>query len=304
MREVAEMSLKESGEHYFGGNWTTDKLDRLRRYLAAYSLVMSKQPFRYAYVDAFAGTGYISKDSASEDELFLFAELNQPESRGFIEGSAKVALSVEPAFSEYIFVEKSAKRCQDLATMRDEHPALASRVAIVNAEANAYLQGLCENGDWKRRRAVLFLDPYGMQVEWRTLEAIASTRAIDMWLLFPLGMSISRLLTRDGKIPQAWVDKLDRFLGTHDWMSEFYKQEMENTLFGEQSALVRDCSFDRIAAYFVRRLKEIFPVVAENPLTLRNSKIPLFLLCFAAGNGGRGGEIAKRIAENILTRRT
>ena len=33
----------------------------------------------------------------------------------------------------------------------------------------------------------LFLDPYGMQVEWATIESIAHTQAIDLWLLFSAG---------------------------------------------------------------------------------------------------------------------
>ena len=32
----------------------------------------------------------------------------------------------------------------------------------------------------------MFLDPYGMEVEWKTLQAVAATRAIDVWFLFPL----------------------------------------------------------------------------------------------------------------------
>jgi hypothetical protein len=35
---------------------------------------------------------------------------------------------------------------------------------------------------------VLFLDPYGMQVDWTTIEAIARTKAIDLRVLFPLGI--------------------------------------------------------------------------------------------------------------------
>ena len=45
--------------------------------------------------------------------------------------------------------------------------------------ANLEIQNLC-NKDWRSRRAVLFLDPYGMQVEWKTIEAIAATKAIDL----------------------------------------------------------------------------------------------------------------------------
>jgi three-Cys-motif partner protein len=74
------------------------------------------------------------------------------------------------------------------------------------------VQKLCDK-DWTSRRAVLFLDPYGMQVEWRTIEAIAATKAIDLWLLFPLGIGVNRLLTKSGDIPESWRNRLNLLLG-------------------------------------------------------------------------------------------
>jgi len=50
----------------------------------------------------------------------------------------------------------------------------------------------------------------------------------------------------------------------------------------------------------LERLKTIFTAVANNPLSLRNSRnVPLYLLCFAAGNP-RGASTALKIAQNIL----
>ncbi len=34
----------------FGGNWTEKKLERVRKYLSAYTTIMKKQPFRFAYI--------------------------------------------------------------------------------------------------------------------------------------------------------------------------------------------------------------------------------------------------------------
>ncbi len=54
---------------------------------------------------------------------------------------------------------------------------------IILTDANEHLLWWCRATDWKRHRAVVFLDPYGVQVEWRTIEAIAQTKGIDLWLL-------------------------------------------------------------------------------------------------------------------------
>jgi three-Cys-motif partner protein len=301
MNHISNSSIiSEPVEHYFGGNWTADKLLRLQKYLQAYATIMAKQNFSYAYIDAFAGTGYISKKATDEPENALFRDLGGKESQSFLSGSTKIALEIDPPFTKYLFIELNREHANELQIMRNGYPKIASRVEIVVAEANVFLKDLCENRNWQNHRAVLFLDPYGMQVEWPTIESIAGTKAIDMWLLFPLGMSINRLLKKDGDIPASWIEKLNRIFGTNDWMNMFYKQQTTVTLFGKETGLAKTCNFEIISKYFVDRLRTVFPYVAQNPLTLCNSKnVPLYLLCFAAGND-RGSSIAKKIAEYIL----
>ena len=54
-------------------------------------------------------------------------------------------------------------------------------IELIRSDANEYWsKNLCGK-NWIRhqRRAVLFLDPYGMEVEWHTIAAIANTQAID-----------------------------------------------------------------------------------------------------------------------------
>lgn len=97
----------------------------------------------------------------------------------------------------------------------------------MTGDANTEIQRICNTWDWRKRRAVLFLDPFGMQVTWSTIEAIAKTEAIDMWLLFPAGIGVNRLLPKHGDIREAWYRRLDAFLGVPEsvWRSEFYRTE-------------------------------------------------------------------------------
>ncbi|HEY1951380.1 MAG TPA: three-Cys-motif partner protein TcmP [Gemmatimonadaceae bacterium] len=151
---------------------------------------------------------------------------------------------------------------------------------------------------WKSHRAVLFLDPYGMQVDWKTIEAVAATKAIDLWLLVPLGMGMNRLATKSGKLPESWRRRMDLFLGTTDWYDEFYKQETKVTLFGDAKVQVK-ASMNVMAGYFNRRLKEVFAGVAEPGVLWNSANNPLYLLCFAVGNE-RGKDVALRIANHLL----
>jgi three-Cys-motif partner protein len=218
----------------------------------------------------------------------------------YLEGSARIALQVEPRFHKYIFIEKDPKRYAELEQLKAEFPSLKDDIILENREANDYLQDLCLNKNWSKRRAVLFLDPYGMQVTWATIEAIAKTKAIDLWVLFPLGIAVNRMITKSGKMSDAWRRKLDIMFGATDWYEAFYQPVSRKGLFDEETSMVKVGDFDSISRYFVKRLKTIFAEVAENPRPLYNSRnIPLFLLCFASGNP-RGSKTAIKIARHIL----
>lgn len=149
---------------------------------------------------------------------------------------------------------------------------------------------------------MLFLDPYGMQVSWETVRAIARTRAIDLWYLFPLGVAVNRLIRRDGAIGDSERKRLDDIFGATDWHDAFYEQATRATLFGEESSHEKKATFESIGEYFTARLGTVFAGAAKNPLLLCNSRnIPIYLLCFAAGNE-KGAPIALRIAQHILRR--
>ena len=293
--------------HRFGGEWTNAKLNVLAGYLCSYTTALKgkptkKQPFRKAYIDAFADTGYREirpKEDDNSVQNLSFPDLADAEPQALLDGSARLALKTEPRFDKYIFIEQSAKWCTQLEELKDEFPALAKDIDIRQGEANQQIQKICGT-NWNGHRAVLFLDPYGMQVEWKTIEAVANTKAIDLWLLFPLGIGVNRLLTRSGEIPDSWRMRLNTLLGTDDWYEQFYSIETLPTLFGDESERVVKASTESIGQYFVDRLKTIFAGVAESPGVLRNSaNNPLYLLCFAAGNI-RGSKVALRIANHLL----
>lgn len=292
--------------HAFGGDWTTDKLERVRKYLCAYTTIFKQNPgakfFTTIYVDAFAGTGQridAADQRTTTQPVTLFDE-DDSDPQELQKGSARIALEVAPSFDRYVFVEQNAKRVHDLERLRLEFPDKAKAVHVECAEANKFLARWCENTDWQRHRAVVFLDPYGMQVDWATIKAIAATKAIDLWLLFPLGMAVNRLLTRNELPPQPWADALTRAFGTDEWRQEFYGKKKQRTLFGEEETEERDAGFDQIGRYFLGRLNSVFADVTPNPLILRNSKdTPIYLLCFAAGNP-KGATTAVKIAKDIL----
>jgi three-Cys-motif partner protein len=281
----------------FGGDWTEEKLRRLQKYLKADNVALKNQPFTREYIDAFAGTGYREVKQPDSLASLLLPELVEEDCQDFLDGSASIALKVEPPFHKFTFIERKASKFDELCKLKDRHPD--REIVTLRGDANEHIRELCR-GSWDYRRAVLFLDPFGMQVTWETIKAVASTRAIDMWLLFPLGVAVSRLLKKDGDIEESLRRSLDVLFGESSWFDAFYKIETAENLFRQQQQSVYKVDFRSMERYFIDRLRSIFPGVAENPLQLLNSRnVPLYLLCFAAGNA-KGAPIAVGIAQNVL----
>jgi three-Cys-motif partner protein len=174
--------LSEYTKHNFGGPWTTEKLDILSNYINAYTTALKGLPFKKIYIDAFAGTGYRTPKSRVTPEADLFQDEPLDIDEKFLSGSARIALQATHPFDEYIFIEKNSRRCRGLTALREEFPHLADRISIRKADANTVIAEVCAELK-SNSRALLFIDPYGMDVNWKTIEVIAGTRKIDVWYL-------------------------------------------------------------------------------------------------------------------------
>ena len=270
----------------FGGGWTRMKLDTIERYLDAYTTALKKAPFKLLYIDAFAGTGQVQ--ISTDDE----------EGRAVLRGSAERAISIrERSFDRLVLIEKDPERCSELQILRENHPD--RDIQIVNEDANSALQRLTRN--WRGRRGVLFLDPFATELEWATVRSVCETRALDTWILFPIG-AIGRLLPR-GKRPEEvneqWPLCLNRIYGGDSW-AELYGPSEQRSLFGPPQER-RHRGVDGLLRIYKNRLRDLFGGrFLDESATLMNSRgSPLFELLFAVGNP-RGIGPAKSIARHLV----
>jgi three-Cys-motif partner protein len=285
-------------EQLFGGSWTDKKLEILKRYLDSYNKALKNQPFKRVYIDAFAGTGYRQQRKLQYCIPDIFEELGQGESEEFLKGSAALALEANPSFDKFIFIESDEDKINELEKLRLKYPQKDKQTQIIRSDANEFIQSYCKEEDWKSTRAVLFLDPFATEVEWATIEAIAATKCIDVWILFPI-MAVNRLLAN---APQKiFYNCLDRIFGTNEWFENFYKTQTLDDLFGQPvDIIVKACDVARIGNFYKSRLKKIFSGVVETLKVFYNSRgSALFQFFFAAGNPN-GAPIAIRIAEHLI----
>lgn len=278
-------------EHSFGGNWTLIKLEALEKYLSAFNSALSNQRFSRIYIDAFAGTGS--------------CDITINGLKSTIDGSAKIALDTTPSFHKFYFIELQLKKIAALKKLTTEN--IGKQVQIIEGDANHGIKEICALTNWKNTRAVLFLDPYGMHVDWATLEAIAKTEAIDVWYLFPYS-GLYRQAPKDGNaLGTDKEEAITRLLGTDAWKQSFYEKKRQSSLFDEDVGDERTADHQQMLAFVSKRLASIFPSVSKPKILYQGSGsdgpmgAPLFALYFAAANKSpKAYSLAMKIANDVL----
>lgn len=281
---------RDSGQ-VFGGAWTLIKLEALEKYLAAFNTALSKQNFTRLYIDAFAGTGR--------------CEIMLDGGKMSIDGSARRALLTNPSFHLFCFIELRPKNLNSLNTLRAEYPE--KDIELIQSDANAALKALCARFQWRRERAVIFLDPFGMHVEWSTLEAIAKTGAIDVWYLFPYAGLYRQAAKNADALDADNEASLTRLLGTDEWRHAFYGQKRQTDLFGGDDGDERKADHAQMLNFVSSRLKGLFPAVTDPKVLYQRGDsrspcgAPLFALYFASSNPKPAANgLAIKIAKGIL----
>lgn len=293
-------------KHFKGSRDTSNKLSKLEQYLQAYSIALSQQKFARIYIDAFAGSGMRVE---TRPALPLLDGRDAEPQIVLSPGSARIAIDVEPPFHTLVLIEKDPGRFRELERLRSQYPD--RKIKVHNGDANDAVSRICAGIRWHERtadlagmRGVIFLDPYGMEVDWRTVEAIAATHALDCWYFFPLSGLYRNAPHDPAKLDATKEANLDRVLGTTDWRQRWYAHSAapENLLETEEQAVVR-ADVDAIEGYVHERLSTVFKGTVLKPLRLcYDSHAPLASLFFAVANPSKAAvRVATDIAGHILS---
>ena len=257
------------------GYWTEIKLQILQEYANAYAQILKNQHSikHVAYIDGFAGAGtHISKESGEE-----------------IEGSPARALSIQPPFSHYHFVEMNAARAKRL-----HHMAAHQNATIYQGDCNeVLLQEIfpqCRYEDY--RRALCLLDPYELNPNWEVVETAGKMRSIEIFLNFMIMDANMNILWKDPKsVAPDQANRMTKFWGDDSWRTAAYTTEQD--LFGtfEQKA-----PNESVVTAYRKRLKEVadFKYVPE-PLPMRNTRGAVVYYLFFASQNPTGNKIAEHI---------
>jgi len=275
----------------FGGFRTNQKIEIVVEYTKAYlEKFNSRRYLKLLYFDGFAGSGKIGKEELSQ-------------SKDATIGVAKRLLSIDTphSFDRYYFIEKRKWLVSKLQeTIDSAFPSKKLIASAITGDSNETLKDLAaflRDGD-PHRKVLAFVDHCGMQLRWKSIARLKGL-SIDMWILVPLGMGVSRLLKKDGNISDLWMKKLMDFLGMsgHDIKNAFYTEQPVLPLFGNTSASVKkDKAIDIAGTLYRKRLKSVFKYVS-NPFLVMNTKNNV-MYHFLFGSNNRS---AVKIADEIIS---
>jgi three-Cys-motif partner protein len=299
-----EQLLVASTSHRYGGPWTEIKLDAVMYFAECYTTALTPVGFDLWFFDAFAGSGE-REFTHERGGIFVGEPLHLVTAT--LAGSTRRALAIEPPFHHFIFNEPDRERNRALQRLKRENPD--RDIQILDGDANVVLKRFFGAPQWsaskyQKARAVVFLDPYALQVEWATLETLAKTQAVDVWYLFPL-RDVTRQLarSRSGVGPKA--PKLDRVLSPR-W-TELYAlpppEELQQISLFEPTSIdqERNATQQQIEAWFRKQLQTIFAYASEPlPLLTGESRQAFSLFLCVANPSSKAVNLAKHFHKYVM----
>lgn len=269
----------------FGGDWTEKKIQIIVDYAKAYLTIMNKYPqYKCLYFDGFAGSGNIYKSNEVDFEVIKGAAVRILE------------ISYPKSFDIYYFVELNEKNKSDLETIIKEQFS-HKKIHVVCEDCNVKLKGLAQFlRDNSAYRALAFIDPYGMSLNWSSVEVLKGL-GIDLWILVPTGIGMNRLLKKNGDIREAWLNKLELCLGLgRDEIKDyFYKTTAVHTLFGLETMVEKEKNaIEKAGELYKKQLNTVFKYVSKM-LPLENSTGSVMYHFVMASNNSSAFKIANDI---------
>ena len=292
----------------WGGSWTEEKLDAFEKYVSAYLTIMNafrdKNNWKLIYFDGFAGSGSRNEKKKEEDSVLLqdlFKDSSiKEEELNLYKGAAERVLSIQQrGFDFYYFVDKDAEsslKLHELLSRFENEKTLVYRNSDANKQIEMLAGAMQKN---KKFASLVLLDPFGMQVDWGSIEMLKGTRT-DLWILIPTGVIVNRLLDRKGELTH--IEKLKSFFGKDEVFlrNYFYTKSQEQTFFGEIEKVRKvEKPIQKIAELYIKQLKEIFRHVTPVPLVLYNSRnTPIYHFACASNNPK-----AVKIATDVINKK-
>jgi three-Cys-motif partner protein len=234
------------------GQWVHAKKYYFSRYLDIMTRgVGPKWEGNLSYVDLFAGPGRSVVRGTGEE----------------VEGSPVLSLQYE--FARYVFVDLREVLASLKSRLKD-HPKLP-QISFVEGDCNAVIEDVKQQLP-ADHLTLAFIDPTGLQIEFRTIRHLVQNRKMDLLMTIQFGMGIRMNLPQYIKTEGR---RLTAFLGNAGWREDV-----------SSGGLPRG-----VLSRYLRELKGIgYQTVREREIDIRNDQNLLLYFIVLASRHPLGGK--------------
>jgi three-Cys-motif partner protein len=272
------------------GKWTKQKLHYLQKYVDMFETSMRQQKWcARCYVDLFAGRGKYQIESHKEVLL----------------GSPLIALTTKHPFTHYFFADTVQENMAILMERCTPLSSISKRFYV--KDANEVVNDIVSEiktiernrpeGTWSSLN-LAFLDPDGLELEWKTVATLAKVRKMDLIIHYSQGgltRNFENCLNAKGETI------IDRFFGDFEWRKIYEKHKL-----GDPVKTHR-----RLIDYYMSKLTEIGYVDVKDvegyegsePLMRNTRQAPLYRLLFASKHK-RGHDFWKEVTKKDVAGQT
>ncbi len=262
------------------GKWTSIKIDYLQRYIDLFETSMRGKPWcARCYLDLYSGAGKYQIEGQS----------------GFHLGSALAGITTKHPFTHYFFVDKSqenidvlSKRCESVTNIKKRLLVgdANTRVKEIVEEIKSLERNRSREQQWPSLN-LAFLDPDGLELEWKTIDSLASVTKMDLIIYYSQSG-----LTRnfDNCINLNTETDIDKFFGDREWRN-IYKTSQRGKSLGLHRKLI-DYYKHKLSTLGYVDVKDVED--GSEPLMKNSKEAPLYRLIFASKHA-RGHDFWNKI---------
>lgn len=254
--------------------WSLEKYKLVGSYCDIFTSSMKNSWDQLVYIDLFAGAGHAKVKETGKTYL----------------SSALIALSIPNPFTKYILCEDDPERFEALK-LRVEKDFNHLDVTLINGDSNQIIdkvyKAIPSYGKGNTMLRFCFVDPYSLNLHFRTIETLGSKILMDFLILQALHMDGNRNLSKYIKDEN---EKIALYLGNDNWRNEFYNDCKEYS-----------ANFVKfLADQYVNKMKYLGYLPEKNMHQIRSNEknLPLYYLAFFSKHS-RGIDFYQKIEKNI-----
>jgi|ERR1035437_465969 three-Cys-motif partner protein len=250
--------------------WSLEKYKLVGSYCDIFTNGMKGRWDQLVYIDLFAGAGHATIIETGKTYL----------------SSALIAMSVPNPFTKYILCEEVEEKFEALKTRVKKHFSHLD-VTLINGDSNKIIDQVIKSiPPFKKGNTLLpfcFVDPYSLNLHFRTIETLGSKILMDFLILQALHMDGNRNLAKYLKDEN---DKIAYYLGNDNWRTDF-----------NQSCKDYSANFVKfLAEQYLNKMISMGYIPEKNMHQIRSNEknLPLYYLAFYSKHP-RGIDYYKRV---------